>query len=322
LCSAWTPSSVTDSTSTWTWSCTWTNWGTTANNCSRPRAYCATQPSYEHAAFTTWTPTSTNQARVKWASSCWFTCKDNYTWDTCQTAPPPTYNYSWGEITITYWSTKYTIADKNAWATTIYTNQTFSSKTAARTTTINAWAWGLYQFWANDDRSINNFVTWSNSYSYDWKSPWWTDAWSANDWWVTSANASTATYSNSTSENQAKMKWPCDSGRHVPTTAEWDWLIKMWFAYRWVSCTASAWSSCSWSWDATLANFQSDLKLPLAGYRNRNYGSMAAQGSTGFYWSSSPLYENARNLYFSSSSILPQYSGARALGLSVRCFKN
>jgi uncharacterized protein (TIGR02145 family) len=64
------------------------------------------------------------------------------------------------------------------------------------------------------------------------------------------------------------------------------------------------------------------LKLPTAGSRNRDNGSLYSQGSYGYYWSSSPNGTSAHYLHFYSSSVYPQYNYYRARGNSIRCFKN
>jgi len=142
-----------------------------------------------------------------------------------------------------------------------------------------------YQWWRND----TGFTTWSSDSWYSWTE---------------------------------RAQWPCPSWRHVPSTAEWDWLVKAWFTYRGGSCTATAWNLCSWYWNATLANFKSDLKLPLAGARYPNNASVGHQGTLGYYWSSSPEVASARNLSFYSSNVYPQDYYTRGYGYSVRCFKN
>jgi hypothetical protein len=64
------------------------------------------------------------------------------------------------------------------------------------------------------------------------------------------------------------------------------------------------------------------LYLPFAG-RHGLGGSFSVVGSHGSYWSSSPnSTTNARNLSFSSSNIASQGNDNRAVGFSVRCFKN
>jgi hypothetical protein len=217
---------------------------------------------------------------------------------------------------------------------------------------MNLWATAVYS-WTEWSTVRWNYYQWGNNYgfannlSWDWWDqvdassywPWnyyndstfraWNSDWSSvrnyNLWWWGSDTISSCW------TNWTDRKWPCSDWYHVPSTCEWAWLFKLWCQSRWWSleqCTISAWTSKSWSILSgynsalTLANFKSDLKLPLAGYRSRSNGSVNNQGSSGYYWSSSPNGTNVPFLYFLSSSVRPQYSDYRAYGLSVRCFKN
>jgi hypothetical protein len=63
------------------------------------------------------------------------------------------------------------------------------------------------------------------------------------------------------------------------------------------------------------------LKLPFAGNRRWDDGSVLNQGSIGSYWSSSPNGTYAWLLIFNSSNVY-QGNYYRALVFSVRCFKN
>jgi uncharacterized protein (TIGR02145 family) len=67
--------------------------------------------------------------------------------------------------------------------------------------------------------------------------------------------------------------------------------------------------------------FESFLKLPSAGFRFYDSGSMNYQGSRGIVWSSSPNGSNASYVYFLSSSA-DWFSRYRAFGFSVRCIKD
>jgi hypothetical protein len=98
--------------------------------------------------------------------------------------------------------------------------------------------------------------------------------------------------------------------------------VNLWFASKWENCTIIVWSTCSFFWNASYTNFKNNLKLPFAGIRNRNNGSISGQGNDGYYWSSSSASNYARDLSFDSSYIDPQSNLRRAYGLSVRCFKN
>lgn len=107
------------------------------------------------------------------------------------------------------------------------------------------------------------------------------------------------------------MQWPCPDGFHVPLSSEWQTVIDIW--------TALWWGSSDWT------NFWMALKLPFAGERSRIDASVYGQGSAGNYWSSSPYPSDvyySYNLSFNSSNVSPQIYSFRALGFSVRCFKD
>jgi uncharacterized protein (TIGR02145 family) len=103
---------------------------------------------------------------------------------------------------------------------------------------------------------------------------------------------------------QSGLNDPCPTGYRIPTEIE-------------LQTELDAFSSN----DA--AGAFSALKLPLAGYRNLNSGTLANVGSTGTYWSSTVSSPNARILYFFSSNAgMDTRTGARANGYSVRCIKD
>ena len=96
---------------------------------------------------------------------------------------------------------------------------------------------------------------------------------------------------------------PCPSGYRLPTKAELE-----------AECL-------SWSSNNTAGAFASLLKLPLAGYRSVRIGSLSNVGSEGNYWSSTVDGASSCNLYF-SSCCANIYTYDRAIGYSVRCFKD
>jgi hypothetical protein len=183
----------------------------------------------------------------------------------------------------------YTLQACNLWSSTVWATNTVA-------------AYGLrYQFGKSD----NSWVNGSAWYSYDWKSPGWTNIWSANDWGVLDTNKTTATWSNSDSTSRTKMQWPCPANYHVPTNAEW------------VAINTAGW------WGATLwTNLSNTLKLPLAGDRLRNDGSMYNNGSYGLYWASSPYSTSGYNVTFGYTYVNPSDYYYRSYGLSLRCLKN
>ena len=67
--------------------------------------------------------------------------------------------------------------------------------------------------------------------------------------------------------------------------------------------------------------FNNFLRLPSAGYRDSNSGSLSSQGSGGNVWSSSVSGSYSRNLVFDPGGAGSDGSG-RAYGLSVRCVRD
>lgn len=104
-------------------------------------------------------------------------------------------------------------------------------------------------------------------------------------------------------------QWPAPDGFHLPLSTEWQAVYD-------IRTALGGWSS---DWP----NFWIALKLPFAGSRIISSAGVDGQGTYGEYWSSSRSNaNNAYNLYFNSTTILPQYHFRRANGFSVRCFKN
>lgn len=95
---------------------------------------------------------------------------------------------------------------------------------------------------------------------------------------------------------------PCPGGYRLPTEAELD-------------AERESWSSN----DASGA-FNSPLKLTLAGGREYDNGSIGAEGTCGYYWTSSVDGTFSRLLFYNSTnaSMISYY---RATGFSVRCIK-
>jgi uncharacterized protein (TIGR02145 family) len=98
---------------------------------------------------------------------------------------------------------------------------------------------------------------------------------------------------------------PCPVGFALPTDAQWVALV----ADSNITNSASAFGSTT-------------LKLPAAGYRYSATGVLTAPGSSGYYWSSSPVSTYAYALYFYSTTVAPANDNFRADGFSVRCVKD
>ena len=199
-------------------------------------------------------------------------------------------------------STRYTIADKNLDATTVWNSWDALSE---------ANCWKYYQRWNNygfpftwsvttSSTQVNASVYWPWNYyssstfiTYSWR-------WDTTDNWNL--------WGGVTWTNEA-MQWPAPSGYHIPSTTERQAVYNVWTAL-------GGWSS-DWT------NFWIALKLPFAGYRNYSSAGAQLKGTRGFYRSSSRYNENfAYNLFFYSSFLNSQGSDFRASGFSVRPFKN
>ena len=126
--------------------------------------------------------------------------------------------------------------------------------------------------------------------SSDWLSTPDDDRWNANE---TSGGSVVKTVND-----------PCPSGYRIPTEAEWN-------AER-----------LSWAPNNNAAGaFASPLKLPSAGARNNDRGTLRSVGLGGVYWSSTVSGTLALRLGFGSSdSAMADFR--RAFGLSVRCIKD
>ena len=137
----------------------------------------------------------------------------------------------------------------------------------------------------------NNFITVSVSPG-DWRSD------NNDNRWVTASQG------------------PCPAGYHVPTNAEW------------TTANAAAFGSgngtngtSTTGWDNNTETYESALKLPSAGYRNRTSGLLNNQGDYGTFWSSTVSGSVASYWLFTSSAAFSDNLN-RSNGLSVRCFKD
>jgi hypothetical protein len=135
---------------------------------------------------------------------------------------------------------------------------------------------------SNSDQPGNaNFIVTYNSSNYDWR-----------------LNLNNNLWQGVNGTNN-----PCPVGFRVPTIVELQNEIN------------------TFSSPDTAGAFNSVLKLPLAGGRNDNYGSLTYVDSSGLYWSSTVSGREASIGYFDSSAARMGI-GYRANGFSVRCLKD
>ena len=110
-------------------------------------------------------------------------------------------------------------------------------------------------------------------------------------------------------KDYSAMQWPAPSGYHVPLTTEWQWLKTI---MDWLSLT---------TWNSWRIN----LHMPFAGYRRASNSGIVDVGSSGRYWSSSPYgsdYPKLVGACILGSFVTANSRSDRALGYSIRCFKN
>jgi len=193
---------------------------------------------------------------------------------------------------------------KNLWATTVrdgnvgtLTNCGWSATNCNASLTR---LWDYYQ-WGRNDTGWTNWQSW-NPYNNWWEAQndikW---GWSTSDSWT--ANGSWTT-------NEGRQ-WPCPSGWHVPSAKDWQ-----------NACNSILWTTCI---NGMIYNslISTKLRLPFAGYRNRDNGYYYNQSTRAYYWSSSPSSTYSYNLNFTNdSNINPAGNKERAYGFSVRCIKN
>ena len=125
---------------------------------------------------------------------------------------------------------------------------------------------------------------------------------------------------------------PCPTGYRVPTRTEWLSIHNtspINTTTNWSNVGGASWGSpgsTSYSTGKMVKNgTNNSLYLPAAG-RIDHFGSPSIRGISGFYWSSTPQFlpnvdSISYGLYFTSTSIVPEATGYREHGYSVRCIK-
>ena len=246
-------------------------------------------------------------------------------------------------ISITDWTTGYTMMDKNLWATTVYSGWSALSEANC----------GKYYQWGNNYWFAWNWSVTTSSTQVDASSYWpWnyyssstfitrSDDWSSvkNDnlrWWVTWGviydNAITNTWVLSVNEQTGNVtipiynarkgisigdvtinwrQWPCPEGFHVPSVTE---RSNLRFDTKQLSLT---------TWDSLRIN----LHIPFAGSRSYYSAALSDQGSKGFYWTSSPYGgsgwgDHASVVSLNSSDVNVGVYKERAYGCPIRAFKD
>jgi hypothetical protein len=124
-------------------------------------------------------------------------------------------------------------------------------------------------------------------------------------WWTGGALTDTWTADTPTTTSATNGCDPCKAmgaGWHMPNQTEW----------------ASVISSEAIATQAQAYN--SNLKLPMAGYRNTS-GNFDFVNTRGYYWSATTSSTGAKYLYCGTTIINPNAGGLRGQGASIRCMK-
>ena len=264
----------------------------------------------------------------------------HYTWSNISYSLNWNELFTWvGTITITYWTDKITILDRNLWATAAWIGcedpnniawYGWICKEGDRT------YWYQFQWWNNYGFKGTGSIlsgaekaTWSGVYSNNWY--YWTTfiavrTINPGDYWSDSvANSRNhydlwgGTYSDYISdidgdnwklnpESVTNRRGPCPENFHVPSYWELLKLKKMILDYSYYS----------------VIDIHNKLLMPFAGFRSMNTEEMFLGVSAGF-WSSSPNYSNSRYFVISNdnefgSEIYLGTWSSRAYSWPIRCF--
>ena len=137
--------------------------------------------------------------------------------------------------------------------------------------------------------------------------------WENNDWYYT-GDSSTDNTRWTTSSSDKSIYDPCPAGWRVPDGGSNGIWSKAGFDY---ARYDSAIEGISFS-----ISSPSTTWYPASGYRDDSDGGLYDDGSYGRYWSASPYFSRAYDLYFNYSGYVnPSSSYIRASGYSVRCIQ-
>lgn len=122
-----------------------------------------------------------------------------------------------------------------------------------------------------------------------------------NDWWSAGAGIDTWTGNAATTTNGIDPCAAIGPGWHMPSQTEWANIITL------ENVTNVA------------TGFASNLKLPAAGMREGNLGTLLNVGLYGSYWTNTPSGIYAKDISILDNSVNNNDDALRSYGFSVRC---
>lgn len=164
----------------------------------------------------------------------------------------------------------------------------------------NEWnSWKFFQAWEDVAWDFSSSVGPVNNCS--WNRDTQSCGASAVGTWQTSVSDTASNWTDRWSDWGWSTRWPCMSGYHVPSKAEWT--------------TANSIIS-------NRNTFYNTLKTPLSGGRGNSNGVMFSAWSYWYYWTSSPSGTNNYFFWIDSWFTYPSSGYQRTYGFHVRCLKD
>ncbi len=168
----------------------------------------------------------------------------------------------------------------------------------------------FFQWW----RNTADFTP-AIQYPYDWQ------ARNDRSWWVTAMagiDFSNGTYVSDADNDLLLMRWPCESGYHVPTLPEWEIAQSAFFG------------SGNQNPENGAYTLQNILYLPLVWMKTTAFWTVTGTWISGVYWTSNSFSYQLVDIslwYLSYSFKISNWINARnlisrAVWASVRCIKD
>ncbi len=209
------------------------------------------------------------------------------------------------------------------------------------------WWSGMYDYWDTSNDHYDNLWWWGDDEDYSstananwlyrdswnsrserqWPCPEWYHVPSAWEWsklseyWI-DTNLDKFTYELSTQQSYNNLKYfnNCAEGSSYICYDADNNVIEC------DNVDEISYIECNEYDDTIWEAFAGDFNIPFAGNRNHYYASLYNQGARGYYWSSSPYGvdhpDRVRYMDLDSSRVKAANVSNRALGFSVRCFKD